>query len=101
MAQEEAKHLKRATRLKRIETLAKDAGDDKALARAGKLIEREQKRYDSKMQRLTERMNKVGQLGKGESERGAERSDKAKAKKPKDRGDKDNDDDKDDDKDDD
>ena len=57
MLHEEAKHLWRVARLKRIRELAE--GDTKTTARVDKLLEKEQKRYDRKRQRMQERKQKI------------------------------------------
>jgi hypothetical protein len=99
MVHEEAKHLKRAARLKQILDLAKGQDDDKMLARANKLMEREQKRYEQKVQRLKGRMDKVPALeakaAKEDPDKSAEGKAKAKARKEKPRGGKDKGEDKD------
>lgn len=53
---EEEKHEKRQAKLERIRKLGEETGDEKILARANKLIKKEQGRYDKKMQRLLEKL---------------------------------------------
>jgi len=52
IAHEQEKHKTRQAKLERIRKLAEDLGDEKILARANKLIKKEQARHDNKMQRL-------------------------------------------------
>jgi len=59
MSHEQAKHMDRLARLKRIRELAQQQGDTETLARVDKLLGQEQHRYDAKTQRMTHRKDRV------------------------------------------
>lgn len=63
MAHEVAKHRNRVARLRRIRQLATEEGKTETVERVDKLLEKEQKRYDSKWQRMQERRQKILQFG--------------------------------------
>jgi hypothetical protein len=59
MSHEQAKHMDRLARLKRIRELAQQQGDTETLARVDKLLGQEQQRYDAKTRRMTHRKDRV------------------------------------------
>jgi hypothetical protein len=56
---EEAKHRDRTARLNRIHELAQQQNDADVIARVDKLVEKEKRRYDAKMQRMRHRRDLV------------------------------------------
>jgi len=64
MLHENAKHLQRVARLNRIRELAAEENSTKVVEGVDKLLEREQRRYDRKWQRMQERQQKVPPLTK-------------------------------------
>ena len=60
MAHEEAKHLRRIARLKRIRELA--VGEASTIARVDKLMQKEQLRYDRKQQQMRVRMRMLTRM---------------------------------------
>ncbi len=63
MFQEEAKYQQRKARIERIRQLATKAGNKNILGRLNKLQAKEQNRYESKRNRVRERMRTLQQLG--------------------------------------
>ena len=73
------KHTERRARLERIRELAVQSGKEDTVARVDKLMEKEQGRFERKMQKFVEKEQKTLQLGeKGFSE--AEKEVKAESK---------------------
>jgi len=64
---EEAKHRSRVARLNRIRQLALEDSKTETVQRVDKLLEKEQKRYESKSQNMMERKQKALQLGEREA----------------------------------
>ena len=77
---EEAKHSKRVARLRRIKELARKQGNDKMLARVNKLMEKEQGRYERKVQRIQGRIDKVGEPVEAKSKGGGQKSGEGRGK---------------------
>ncbi|MFH1615691.1 MAG: hypothetical protein ABIG61_11495 [Planctomycetota bacterium] len=75
IAREQAKHLKRKTRLERIRELALAQEDTKTVERVDKLIEKEQNRYDRKQSQMQKKQQDILELS--QKEQGKESSETA------------------------
>ena len=62
VAHEQAKHQQRMARLNRIKELAEEEGDENMISRAWELLEKEQKWFDKKIQRMEQKRQRIQEL---------------------------------------